>query len=167
MSASYMMMVDSIITAGKLPIIECDSRTVYFDSKSTNPALLGEWGKTYTLKESIEALKRDFANMMIKGAGLWWYDMYGGWFDDPEIYSMIKTAKAEWDKAVQKNVESNSRIAFIVGDDIATTLAYNFDGTSHFVPFGYRRRLRKRIRRVPYSCDERNRNAKGGYKQIP
>lgn len=133
MSASYMMMVDSIITAGKLPIIECDSRTVYFDSKSTNPALLGEWGKTYTLKESIEALKRDFANMMIKGAGLWWYDMYGGWFDDPEIYSMIKTAKAEWDKAVQKNVESNSRIAFIVGDDIATTLAYNFDGTYHYL----------------------------------
>ena len=57
MSASYMMMVDSVITAGKLPIIECDSRTVYFDSKTTNPAVLAEWGKTYTLKDSIEALK--------------------------------------------------------------------------------------------------------------
>lgn len=133
MSASYMMMVDSVITAGKLPIIECDSRTVYFDSKTTNPAVLAEWGKTYTLKDSIEALKRDFANMMIKGAGLWWYDMYGGWFNDPEIYSMIKTAKEEWDRAVQKPVKSNSRIAFIVGDDLATTLAYSFDGTYHFL----------------------------------
>lgn len=133
MSASYMMMVDTIISAGKLPIIECDSRTVYFDSKTTNPALLGEWGKTYTLKESVEALKRDFANMMIKGAGLWWYDMYGGWFDDPEIYSMIKTAKAEWDRAVSKPVKSTSKIAFVVGDDIATTLAYSFDGTYHFL----------------------------------
>ena len=133
MSASYMMMVDTIISAGKLPIIECDSRTVYFDSKTTSPALLGEWGKTYTLKESIEALKRDFANMMIKGAGLWWYDMYGGWFDDPEIYSMIKAAKAEWDRAVNQPVKSNSKIAFVVGDDIATTLAYSFDGTYHFL----------------------------------
>ena len=133
MSASYMMMVDSLITAGKLPIIECDSRTVYFDSKTTNPALLGEWGKTYTLKDSVEALKRDFSNMMIKGAGLWWYDMYGGWFDDPEIYSMIKAAKAEWDRAVNQPVKSNSKIAYIIGDDIATTLAYSFDGTYHFL----------------------------------
>lgn len=133
MSASYMMMVDSLITAGKLPIIECDSRTVYFDSKTTNPALLGEWGKTYTLKDSVEALKRDFSNMMIKGAGLWWYDMYGGWFDDPEIYSMIKAAKAEWNKAVNQPVKSNSKIAYIIGDDIATTLAYSFDGTYHFL----------------------------------
>ena len=133
MSASYMMMVDSLITAGKLPIIECDSRTVYFDSKTTSPALLGEWGKTYTLKDSVEALKRDFSNMMIKGAGLWWYDMYGGWFDDPEIYSMIKAAKAEWDKAIQKPVMSNSKIAYVIGDDIATTLAYSFDGTYHFL----------------------------------
>lgn len=133
MSASYMMMVDSLITAGKLPIIECDSRTVYFDSKTTNPALLGEWGKTYTLRDSVEALKRDFSNMMIKGAGLWWYDMYGGWFDDPEIYSMIKAAKAEWNRAVNQPVKSNSKIAYIIGDDIATTLAYSFDGTYHFL----------------------------------
>ena len=133
MSASYMLMVDTIISAGKLPIIECDSRTVYFDSKSTSPSLLGEWGKTYTVKDSIEALKRDFANMMIKGAGLWWYDMYGGWFDDPEIYSMIKAAKAEWNKAIDKPVKSNSKIAYVIGDDIATTLAYSFDGTYHFL----------------------------------
>lgn len=133
MSASYMMMVDSIIAAGKLPIIECDSRTVYFDNSTTSPATLGEWGKTYTLADSIEALKRDFANMMIKGAGLWWYDMYGGWFDDPEIYSMIKTAKKEWDRAVKTSTQSTSKIAFIVGDDLITTLAYSFDGTYHFL----------------------------------
>ena len=71
--------------------------------------------------------------MMIKGAGLWWYDMYGGWFDDPEIYSMIKAAKAEWDRAVNQPVKSNSKIAYIIGDDIATTLAYSFDGTYHFL----------------------------------
>ncbi len=133
MSASYMMMVDTVIAAGKLPIIECDSRTVYHSSKTTEPSLLGEWGKTYTLKNTIEALKRDFANMMIKGAGLWWYDMYGGWFNDPEIYSMFKTANAEWNRAINKEIKSSSRIAFVVGDDIATTLAYSFDGTYHYL----------------------------------
>lgn len=132
MSASYMMMVDSVIAAGKLPIIECDSRTVYYDNAYT-PDLLGEWGKTYTLKDSLEALKRDFANMMIKGAGLWWYDMYGGWFHDPEIYSMIATAQKEWKLAVKNQAKSTSKIAFVVGDDLYTTLAYNFNGTYDFL----------------------------------
>jgi len=132
MSASYMMMVDSVIAAGKLPIIECDSRTVYYEN-SSDPSLLGEWGKTYTLKDSIEALKRDFANMMIKGAGLWWYDMYGGWFNDPEIYSMFTAAYNEWQLAVENQAESTSRIAFIAGDNLATTLAYDFDGTYHYL----------------------------------
>ena len=132
MSASYMMMVDSVIAAGKLPIIECDSRTVYFENNS-NPALLGEWGKTYTLKDSIEALKRDFANMMIKGAGLWWYDMYGGWFHDPEIYDMFKKAKDEWDYAVKQKVEGTSRIAYVIDDDLITEMAYNFGGTYDYL----------------------------------
>jgi len=133
MSGAYMMMVDSIIAAGKLPLIECDSRTVYQSSATTEPALLNEWGKTYTVKDSIEALKRDFTNMMIKGAGLWWYDMYGGWFDDPEIYSMFKTAHAEWQRSLDKEVVNDSRLAFIIGDDIVTTAAYSFDGTYHYL----------------------------------
>ncbi len=132
MSGSYMMMVDSVIAAGKLPIIECDSRTVYYENNQ-NPALLGEWGKTYTLKDSIEALKRDFVNMMIKGAGLWWYDMYGGWFNDPEIYAMIKTAQKEWTLAVNNQAKSTSKIAFVANDSLAPALAYNFNGTYDYL----------------------------------
>lgn len=133
MSASYMMMVDSVLAAGKLAIIECDSRTVYFDSKSTQPFVLGEWGKTYTLRDTLEAMKRDFSNMMIKGAGLWWYDMYGGWFNDPEIYSLIKTMSKEWKYSVDHPSQNTSEIAYIVGDDLVTTMAYDFDATYDYL----------------------------------
>lgn len=130
MSASYMMMVDSILAAGKLPIIECDSRTVYYDgSKAAPPSTLAEWGKTYTLKDTIEGMKRDFANMMIKGAGFWWYDMNGGWFHDPEIYSLISTMVDEWKYAIAHPSKNVSKIAFIVDDAIVTETAYNFDAT--------------------------------------
>ena len=133
MSASYMMMVDSVIAAGKMAIIECDSRTVYFDSKSTPPATLGEWGKTYTVKATLESMKRDFVNMMIKGAGLWWYDMYGGWFNDPEIYDLISVMSKEWERAAKEPVENTAKIAFVVGDDIATAMAYDFDGSYDYL----------------------------------
>lgn len=133
MSASYMMMVDTVIAAGKLPIIECDSRTVYFNSRSFSPSLLAEWGKTYTLKDSIESLKRDFSNMMTKGAGLWWYDMNGGWFDDPEIYSLISVMYKEWEYALNQPSKSLSRIAYVVEDDLVTTMTYSFDGSYDYL----------------------------------
>ena len=47
--------------------------------------------------KAIELMKRDFATVLAKGCGLWWYDMYGGWFDDPEIYSMVSVMKKEMD----------------------------------------------------------------------
>lgn len=133
MSASYMMMVDSVIAAGKMAIIECDSRTVYFDSKSTPPATLAEWGKTYTVKATLESMKRDFVNMMIKGAGLWWYDMYGGWFNDPEIYRLIGVMSKEWERASKEPVVNTAKIAFVVGDDLATAMAYDFDGSYDYL----------------------------------
>lgn len=130
MSASYMMMVDSILAAGKLPIIECDSRTVYYNSSNAAPpSTLAEWGKTYTLRDTLEGMKRDFANMMTKGAGLWWYDMNGSWFDDPEIYSLISTMVKEWEYAIAHPSKNASNIAFIIDDAIVTETAYNFDAT--------------------------------------
>lgn len=129
MSATYMAMVDSVLNAGKLFFMECDSRTVYFENDTLTPALIQEWGKTYTLRETIEQMKRDFASVLTKGAGLWWYDMNGGWFDDAEIYDLLSVMKAEADANVADPGQNVSRIAWVSDDDIINTTPYHFDGT--------------------------------------
>lgn len=129
MSGGYMTMVDSILNAGKLFFMECDERTVYFEIEDMEPYLLQEWGKTYTLRDTIEQLKRDFANVLVKGAGLWWYDMYGGWFDDPEIYNLISVMVDEMEYSIAHPPENLSRMAWVIDDDLVATTAYNFDAT--------------------------------------
>ena len=135
MSAGYMALVDSILNAGKMFFMECDSRTVYFEIEDMEPYLLQEWGKTYTLKDTIELMKRDFAAVLAKGVGLWWYDMYGGWFDDAEIYDMVSVMKAEMDYSIAHPVQNESEIAWVIDDDLLTTTAYNF-GATYSVLYG-------------------------------
>jgi len=44
--------------------------------------------------EAIGALRREFAMALIHGSHLWWFDMFGGWFDDPEIMANMKRMTA-------------------------------------------------------------------------
>ena len=130
MSAGYMTMVDSILDAGKMFFLEVDERTVFYDDNGWQaPALLQEWGQTYTLRDTIEMLKRDFSNALAKGAGLWWYDMWGGWFDDPEIYDMISVMSEEMAYDLEHPASSVSPIAWIQADDLLAYMPYDFDGT--------------------------------------
>ncbi len=41
------------------------------------------------IAESMEYLKRNFLISMVHGAGLWWYDFGGGWYDQPEMMALI------------------------------------------------------------------------------
>ena len=132
MSAGYMTMVDSILDNGKMFFMEVDERTVLYDDSGWQDAyLLQEWGQTYTMRDTIEMLKRDFSNVLAKGAGLWWYDMWGGWFDDPEIYSLISVMNAEMEYSLDHPAESVSPVAWLIADDLLTCMAYDFDGTYH------------------------------------
>lgn len=130
MSATYMTMVDSMLSAGKMFFIEVDERTCFYDDNGWNtPALLQEWGKTYTLRDTVEMLKRDFSNILAKGAGLWFYDMWGGWFDDPELYSLFSVMTEEYAYSLQSRQESVSPVAWLIEDDLLAYYAYDFDGS--------------------------------------
>lgn len=130
MSATYMTMVDSMLSAGKMFFLEIDERTVFYDDNGWNkPSLLQEWGKTYTLRDTVEMLKRDFANVLAKGAGLWFYDMWGGWFDDPELYSLFSVMVGEYEYSMQVRQESVSPVAWLIEDDLLAYYAYDFDGS--------------------------------------
>jgi hypothetical protein len=54
-------------------------------------------GKRFDLRsqsEAVGALRREFAMAMIHGSHLWWFDMFGGWFDDPVIMENMKRMTA-------------------------------------------------------------------------
>ena len=123
-SSAYMAMLDTVQAHGKLYVAEQDNRTCLSDSYAGN-SWDADWdykiGQARTMADTIYQQKRDFANALVNGAGLWQFDMYGGWLDDDQIYDYIRDAKAEYDLSVHMNRSTTNEVAVFVGDE---TYAY-------------------------------------------
>jgi hypothetical protein len=81
----FMSLTDSVKLHGKLWLDENDIRTWLLKGRVD----LG-WGQTGTYEETRGQLQREFANVLCQGVGQWWFDMGGGWYDDPRILSDIE-----------------------------------------------------------------------------
>ena len=122
-SSTYMALLDTVQAHGKLYIAEQDNRTCLSDSYT------GSWdadwdykiGQAHTMADTVYQQKRDFANALVNGAGLWQYDMYGGWLDDDQLYGYFSQAKNEYDLSVHLDRNTTNEVAVFVGDE---TYAY-------------------------------------------
>ena len=128
-SNTYMTLTDAVQEYGKMYIAEEDNRTCLsnvYAGASWDASWDFQVGQTRTLADTILQAKRDFANAMINGNGLWQYDMYGGWLDDDQIYEYLSDAKAEYDFSVYVDRDTRNEVAVFVGDE---TYAYMTAGT--------------------------------------
>jgi beta-galactosidase len=112
-----MIPVDSLRLHGKLCFIECDVRT--YLTKAIQDVRPGEyaddmyrtgdgatvWVGPPTVDLSCEALRKCFAHQITKSSAIWWFDMWGGWYDDPEIMNVIFKLKEIYDKEIAKTAE--------------------------------------------------------------
>lgn len=113
-----MIPVDSLKVHKKLAFIECDIRThktkrmqlsrpdVY--DESTYPLYDKNGNKTVwcgpdTSELSISAIRKAFAHQLTKASGIWWFDMWGGWYKDREIMSELENMKMIADASANKN----------------------------------------------------------------
>ncbi len=112
-SALYAM-IDGIQAAGKMYILEIDTRSVY--EGTSNADTDASVGVCYTMRESINALKKDMSQMMARGAGFWVYNMYGTWWYDEQMLSVMKDVKREMDYIAEIGSPSNSEVAVFIGE---------------------------------------------------
>lgn len=95
----FMSLTDSVKLHGKLWFDENDIRTWLLKGKP-----LRGWGQTDTYEETRGQLQREFANVLCQGVAQWWFDMGGGWYDDPRILAdigamnRIAQASLAWDR---------------------------------------------------------------------
>lgn len=108
-----MMPVDSIVHHGKLCFIECDIRTYLTISiQEARPGVYpddmykvdGEsvWVGPPTPELSRQALRKSFAHQISKRSAIWWFDMWGGWYDDPLLMDEVIKMKQICDKELGK-----------------------------------------------------------------
>ncbi|MBQ9112778.1 MAG: hypothetical protein IJY08_04275, partial [Clostridia bacterium] len=104
-----MMPVDSLKNHGKLSFIECDIRTYLTTSiQETRPGEYPDdiystnngtsvWAGPPTAELSREALRKSFAHQITKASAIWWFDMWGGWYDDPLLMNELAEMKKIYD----------------------------------------------------------------------
>lgn len=65
-------------------------------------------------KADIAGLRREFCRSLLHGTSLWWFDMWGGFFDSQKLVDEIGKFKLLWDKFANRDCEPAAEIAVIV-----------------------------------------------------
>ena len=107
-----MIPVDSVKLHGKLSFIECDIRTHL--TRAIQDVRPGEyppdiyrtkdgssvWVGPPTPEGSINALRKCFLHQLTKGSKIWWFDMWGGWYDDSRLMQELENMKKIYEKSL-------------------------------------------------------------------
>ena len=114
----------------KLYFVECDIRTHLTKSmQESRPgtfsgnyfALRNEngnktvWCGTDTLEESLSAIRKAFAHQLSRFSGIWWFDMWGGWYHNKELMLEMNKMRniAESSKDKINSYPSSETVVFI------------------------------------------------------
>ncbi len=115
-----MLPVDSVKLHGKLCFIECDVRTHLTKRMQESrpneypenimPLVNSEgkrtvWKGPDTLDLSISALRKAFAHQITKASGIWWFDMWGGWYHDKSIMNELQSMLKICEETKNKNTD--------------------------------------------------------------
>jgi beta-galactosidase len=93
-----MAAINSVQLHGKLWLTENDTRTsitTLLKDRSKGIAPPGQyesgvWLGPEDMETSISFLWKNTARMLAYGYGGWWFDMWGGWFSDPELLNVLE-----------------------------------------------------------------------------
>lgn len=99
-------------------------------------------------EDSNAIIRRDTGHMLANGQGAWWYDMDGGWFNDPSIMKAIKESTNAFTKDFADNAATRADVAVFVDE-------YSFDCINRQNTWNYQNAISEQIRQlnssgVPY-----------------
>ena len=94
-TGGFLYCIDSLFANNKGAWHEIDHITHVLKNGTINDRPIpGHASAFHNEAETIGGLRREFAMAMIHGSHLWWFDMFGGWFDDPVIMANMKKMNA-------------------------------------------------------------------------
>ncbi len=131
----YMSVVDSAKLHGKLWFIESDTRTSLTKPlKATMPHAAPDnsrysfesvW-KGPDKKLSLSLMLKGFGRILTGGIGTWWFDMWGGWFNDPDYLGLIEKTTKILEEHVKRDVRPKAEIAVFVDPE-----CFHYFSTNH------------------------------------
>lgn len=102
--------------AGKIHLHECDQRTHTHNRNLTRYVSLHvpHWENTC---EDLVGIKREFSLALLNRSSLWWFDMWGGFYQEPELFETFRTMKQIYDSRIELPSVPVEEVALIVDPD--------------------------------------------------
>ena len=98
-TGGFMTCIDSILSRGKSAWLELDHIThLLKDGNANGRPIPGHDSAFRSEEETIGALRREFAMCLMRGVHVWWFDMFGGWFDSPSVMAEIEKMRKIGDR---------------------------------------------------------------------
>ena len=120
MDHAYMVPIHSLALHGKLYFSENDTRTHLSRAFNDHPYYQAPIWFGPEKPQSLAVLKMHFARALIHNHSLWWFDMWGGWYDDEDYMAFMRRARTIMEGEITDHGEPYTEIAFFVDED-----AYN------------------------------------------
>lgn len=76
-----------------------------------------DYRRISTIQESEATQLRELGNMITRGWGGWWFDMGGGWYDEPQFMNIISKLNEIGEKSVRFDRSGSSEIAVVVDEE--------------------------------------------------
>lgn len=144
---SYMLALHSLKLHNKLYFSENDTRTHLSKAYSDLPRYQAPIWFGPDRDTTLEILKMHFARALVNGHASWWFDMWGGWFEDPVYMDFMRRAR-EIDLAARElPAQSRAEVALLF-DERAVAHFCDEDKTPQSVLYDVREALG--VTGVPY-----------------
>ena len=121
-TSAFMVTYDTLALHDKLYYLEFDHITHLAPQYIDGFAIPGFDSQFANEQETIDVMRRDFMLCVTKGAGLWWFDMFEGWFYSETMMNEVKAMIEISKKLAQIPNKSVSEIAvFAEGESLLYT----------------------------------------------
>lgn len=136
MDHACMLPVDSLKLHGKLYFAENDTRTHLSKAPNDLPAYQGPIWFGPDLDKSCSVIRAHFARALLHGHAMWWFDMWGGWYDHDRYRALLQDCYQICDGALEEDRRSIAEVAVFVDER-----AYAKAGCDRAMPYGIRKVL--------------------------
>lgn len=116
-SSAFMVTYDTLDMRDKLYYLEFDHITHLSPTHVENILIPGGDSKFENEQQTMDVMRRDFALTTSKGAALWWFDMFEGWFYSDGMMGEVKKMIEIGEKLQNVKCESVSEIAVFAGGE--------------------------------------------------
>lgn len=115
--SGFLIPSGSAAVRGKRLFHECDQRTHTYNPYLT-PYVKLVWEHWKNENETIAGIKRETALGMTKNTHIWWFDMWGGYYEGERVMDTLSRVKYLWDNySLDSSLDTAGEVAMIVDPD--------------------------------------------------